>query len=77
MIESIFNNYYKCFGGKVLQSIAFLWPFGKNLVDKFNPKSFFPTPKTCHIKFDLVFDSSKDTMLGIEGIKYCRIIPGN
>ena len=62
----------KCLGGKVLQSITFLWPFGKNLVDKFNPQySFFPTPKICHIKFDPVFDPSKDIMLGIKGIKYC------
>ena len=52
-------------------------PFRKNLVDKFNPNSFFPTPKICHIKFDSVFDPSKDIMLGIEGIKYCRIIPGS
>ena len=52
-------------------------PFGKNLVDKFNPNSFFPTPKICHIKFDPVFDPSKDIILGIEGKKYCRIIPGS
>ena len=28
----------KSLGGKVLQSITFLWPFGKNLVNKFNPQ---------------------------------------
>ena len=38
---------------------------------------FFPTPKIWPIKFDLVFDSRKDIMLGIEGIKYCKIIPGS
>ena len=41
------------------------------------PSSFFPTPKICHIKFDPVFDPSKAIMLGIEGIKYCRNIPGS
>ena len=44
-------------------------PFGNNLVDKFNPKSFFPT-KICHIMFDTVNDPSKDMMLGIERIKF-------
>ena len=41
-------------------------PFAKNLVDKFNPNSFFPMPKICHTKFDPVFDSSKDTMLALK-----------
>ena len=77
LIESILIIIKKCLGGKVLQSTTFLWPFGKKLVDKFNPNSFFPTPKICHIKFDPVFDPSKGIMLGIEGIKYCRIIPGS
>ena len=56
----------KCLGGKVLQSITFLWPFRKNLVNKFTLKSFFPTPKICHNKFDPVFDIT----LGTEGIKF-------
>ena len=38
------------------------------------PQSYFPTPKICHIKFDSVFDPSKDITMGIKGI---RIIPGS
>ena len=41
-------------------------PFGKNFVDKFNPKSSFPT-KMWYNKFDLVFDPSKDIMLVTKG----------
>ena len=51
-------------------------PFGNNLVENFNPKSFFPI-KICHIMFDTIFDSSKHMMLGIERIKVCRVIPGS
>ena len=38
LIKSILITINKCLGGQVLQSITFLWPFGKNLVDKFNPQ---------------------------------------
>ena len=38
LIKSILITINKCLGGKVLQRITFLWPFGKNLVDKFNPQ---------------------------------------
>ena len=48
--------------------------FWKNLVDKFK---LFPIPKFCHNTFDPLFDPSKDIMLDIEGIKFCRIIPGS
>ena len=51
-------------------------PFGKtSVLDKFNPSSFFSTPKVCHNK--PVFDTSKDIMQGIEGLKLYRIIPGS
>ena len=64
LTESILNNYQQMLGWKVLQRITFLWPFGKNLVYKVNLKSFFPTQKICHNKFDPVFDPSKDIMFG-------------
>ena len=45
-----FFDINKCLGGKVLlfQSITFLWPFGKNLEDKFNPPKASFLPKICH-----------------------------
>ena len=66
LIKSILNNYQ-----------TFLWSFGKSLVDKFNPKSFFPTAKICHFRFNPVFGPSKDIMLDIEELKFRGIIPGS
>ena len=51
--------------------------YWKNLVNKFNPTSYFPTPKICHLKFDPVSDPNRDITLRIEEIKFCMIIPGN
>ena len=49
----------------------------RTLLINLTSNSFFCTSKICHIKFDPAFNPSKDIMLGIEGIKYCRIIPGS
>ena len=51
-------------------SIAFL----KETFDKCNLQELLPILKICHNKFDPLFDPSKNIMLGIEGIKFCRII---
>ena len=45
-------------------------------MDNLIPKSYFPTPKICHIKFDSVFDPSKDITLTL-AIKGIRIILGS
>ena len=79
LIESILNNYInKCLGGKVYPKHNLSMAFSeRTLLINLTSKSFFPIPKICHNKFDPVLDPSEYIMLGNEGIKFYRIIPGS